>query len=81
MVTGKYLNQESVDDYWQEQKARREERALAERKAALRRTRNWALLVLADGCMIAMILNGLIDTRIGVVALAAVSAAIARGTK
>ena len=78
---GRYLDPESVDAYNRERDAQRKKRLEAERAEAGRRMSCWAGLVLLGGGLAAMILQGLIDQAIGVVALAVICAALGRGTK
>lgn len=78
---GRYLDPDSALDYRMEQEEKRRKRLEEERKAAGKRMVSWAGLILAGGGLIAMILNGLIDQRIGVICLAVVSASLGRGTK
>lgn len=78
---GKYLDQDSVEDYRREMEARRKKAMEAERADAGKRMSCWAGLVLIGGGLVAMILQGLIDTTIGVTVLAISCAALGRGTK
>ena len=78
---GRYLDLDSVDAYNRERDAQRKKRMEAERAEAGRRMSCWAGLVLLGGGLAAMILQGLIDQRIGVVALAVICAVLGRGTK
>lgn len=78
---GKYLDQDSVEDYRREMEARRKKAMEAERADAGKRMSCWAGLVLVGGGLVAMILQGLIDTTIGVTVLAISCAALGRGTK
>lgn len=78
---GKYLDPDSVEDYRREVEARRKKQMEAERADAGKRMSCWAGLVLIGGGLVAMILQGLIDTTIGVTALAIACAALGRGTK
>ena len=78
---GRYLDPESVDAYNRERDAQRKKRLEEERSQAGKRMSCWAGLVLAGGGLTAMILQGLIDQAIGVVALAVICAALGRGTK
>ena len=78
---GRYLDPESVDAYNRERDAQRKKRLEAERAEAGKRMSCWAGLVLLGGGLAAMILQGLIDQAIGVVALAVSCAALGRGTK
>lgn len=80
-MSAKYLDPKSAEQFRREAIERKEQRAEEEREAAWRRFVSWAGLILAGGGLIAMILNGLIDQRIGVICLAVVSAALGRGTK
>lgn len=77
---GKYLDAESREDLLREKRERAQARAEEQRRAAVRRGLHWLGLVAVSGGMIYMILNGLIDQRIGVVLLAALSAGFGRGT-
>ena len=78
---GRFLAPESVEEARREKLERQEERAAQRRREAVRRV--WFCLALAAsaGGLIYMILNGLIDTRIGVWLLAAAAAVCGRGTK
>ena len=78
---GRYLDPDSARDYRMEQEEKRRKRLEEERKAAGKRMVSWAGLILAGGGIAAMILESLIDLRIGVFVLAAVCAALGRGTK
>ena len=78
---GKYLDQDSVEDYRREMEARRKKAMEAERADAGKRMSCWAGLILVGGGLVAMILQGLIDTTIGVTVLAISCAALGRGTK
>ena len=78
---GKYLDPDSVEEYRREQEAKRKKQMEAERAEAGRRMSCWAGLILIGGGLVAMILQGLIDTTIGVTALAISCAALGRGTK
>ena len=78
---GKYLDQDSVEEYRREMEARRKKAMEAERADAGKRLSCWAGLVLVGGGLVAMILQGLIDTTIGVTVLAISCAALGRGTK
>ena len=78
---GRYLNEDSAEEYRREVEARRKKQLEADRAEAGRRMSCWAGLVLIGGGLVAMILQGLIDTTIGVIVLAVVSAALGRGTK
>lgn len=78
---GKYLDPDSVEDYRREQEAKRKKAMEAERVDAGKRMSCWAGLVLIGGGLVAMILQGLIDTTIGVTVLAIICAALGRGTK
>lgn len=75
---GLYLAPESIEE---NRRARAEEKAARKRRERLRRSFFWALTVLTDMALIAMILHGLIDQRIGLMGLAVAGAALARGTK
>lgn len=74
---GLYLSPESIE----ENRRMAEERAFRKQMERRRRIRFWALTVLADLALIAMILHGLIDQRIGLAVLALAGTALARGTK
>ena len=77
---GKYLNQQSVEDILREKRERAEERAEMLRRARFHRWM-WALaLVAGAGGLIHMVLNGLIDMKIGVWVLAVIGAVCGRGT-
>ena len=78
---GKYLDMGSVEEYRREQEAKRKKQMEAERAEAGKRLSCWAGLVLIGGGLVAMILHGLIDTTIGVTALAIACATLGRGTK
>lgn len=78
---GRYLNDDSVEEYRREVEARRKKQLEAERAEAGRRMSCWAGLILIGGGLVAMILQGLIDTTIGVAVLAVSCAALGRGTK
>ena len=78
---GKYLDMDSVEEYRREVEAKRKKAMEAERAEAGKRMSCWAGLVLIGGGLVAMILQGLIDTTIGVTALAIACAALGRGTK
>ena len=78
---GKYLDMESVEDYRREQDAKRKRQLEAERAEAGKRLSCWAGLILLGGGLAAMILQGLIDQRIGVAVLAIGCAVLGRGTK
>jgi len=78
---GKYLDMDSVEEYRREVEAKRKKAMEAERAEAGKRMSCWAGLVLVGGGLVAMILQGLIDTTIGVTALAIACAALGRGTK
>lgn len=78
---GRYLDMDSAEDYRREVEARRKKQLEAERAEAGRRMSCWAGLVLVGGGLVAMILQGLIDTTIGVAVLAVSCAALGRGTK
>ena len=77
---GKYLDQESVEEIQREKRERAEERAEMKRRAALNRAAYTVALVAGVGGMVYMILNQLIDLKIGVWLLAAVAAFCGRGT-
>lgn len=78
---GRYLNEDSAEEYRREVEARRKKQLEAERAEAGRRMSCWAGLVLVGGGLVAMILQGLIDTTIGVAVLAVSCAMLGRGTK
>lgn len=78
---GRYLDPDSVDAYNRERDAQRKKRLEEERAQAGKRMSCWAGLVLVGGGLVAMILQGLIDTTIGVAVLAVSCAALGRGTK
>ena len=78
---GKYLDMDSVEDYRREVEAKRKKAMEAERAIAGKRMSCWAGLILIGGGLVAMILQGLIDTTIGVTVLAIACAALGRGTK
>lgn len=78
---GKYLDPDSVEEYRREQEAKRKKQMEAERADAGKRMSCWAGLILIGGGLVAMILQGLIDTTIGVTVLAISCAALGRGTK
>lgn len=78
---GKYLDMDSVEEYRREVEAKRKKAMEAERADAGKRMSCWAGLVLVGGGLVAMILQGLIDTTIGVTVLAISCAALGRGTK
>lgn len=80
-IRGKYLDPDSVEEYRREMEARRKKAMEAERADAGKRLSCWAGLVLVGGGLVAMILQGLIDTTIGVTVLAISCAALGRGTK
>lgn len=77
---GKYLDMDSVEDYRREVEAKRKKQLEAERAEAGKRLSCWAGLILVGCGLIAMILQGLIDTTIGVTVLAISCAALGRGT-
>lgn len=81
MMEGKYLDEKSIENNRREAEARRKKAAEEERAEAGKRMSCWAGLILIGGGLVAMILQGLIDTTIGVTALAIVCAALGRGTK
>ena len=77
---GKYLNLQSVEDILREKRERAEERAEMQRRAKFHRWM-WGLALAAGaGGMIHMVLNGLIDMKIGVWLLAVLCAVCGRGT-
>lgn len=78
---GKYLDMDSVEEYRREVEAKRKKQMEAERAEAGKRMSCWAGLILVGGGLVAMILQGLIDTTIGVTVLAISCAALGRGTK
>lgn len=78
---GKYLDMDSVEEYRREVEAKRKKAMEEERANAGKRMSCWGGLVLVGGGLVAMILQGLIDTTIGVTALAIACAALGRGTK
>lgn len=80
-IRGKYLDQDSVEEYRREVEAKRKKAMEAERVDAGKRMSCWAGLVLVGGGLVAMILQGLIDTTIGVTVLAIACAVLGRGTK
>lgn len=75
---GRYLAPESIEENRRE---RREEKAAIRRLEQRRKAVYWLALVLCDMAVVAMILKGLIDQRIGLGVLAVAGAALARGTK
>lgn len=81
MVSGKYLDLESVEQYRAEAEERRKKVAEEAREAAWKRLTAWAGLILVGGGLVAMILQGLIDQTIGVTVLAVSCALLGRGTK
>lgn len=78
---GKYLDMDSVEDYRREVEAKRKKQMEAERAEAGKRLSCWAGLIAIGGGLVAMILQGLIDQRIGVTVLAVACATLGRGTK
>lgn len=78
---GRYLNENSVEEYRREVEARRKKAKEEERADAGKRMSCWAGLILIGGGLVAMILQGLIDTTIGVFVLAVACSALGRGTK
>lgn len=78
---GKYLDMDSVEDYRREVEAKRRKQMEIERAEAGKRLSCWAGLILLGGGLAAMILQGLIDQRIGVAVLAIGCAVLGRGTK
>lgn len=78
---GRYLNEDSAEEYRREVEARRKKQLEAERAEAGRRMSCWAGLILIGGGLVAMILQGMIDTTIGVTVLAIACAVLGRGTK
>lgn len=78
---GRYVKPDSVEEYRREVEARRKKQLEADRAEAGRRMSCWAGLVLIGGGLVAMILQGLIDTTIGVAVLAVACAVLGRGTK
>lgn len=81
MMEGKFLDEKSIENNRREAEARRKKAAEEERADAGRRMSCWAGLILIGGGLVAMILQGLIDTTIGVTVLAICCAALGRGTK
>ena len=75
---GAFLRQESVEENLRK---RREEKAAQKRAEARRKAAYWSALVLCDMALIAMILQNLIDQRIGMAVLAVAGCALARQTK
>lgn len=78
---GKYLDMDSVEDYRREVEVKRKRQMEAERAEAGKRLSCWGGLILIGGGLVAMILQGLIDTTIGVTVLAISCALLGRGTK
>jgi len=78
---GRYVKPDSVEEYRREVEARRKKQLEAERAEAGRRMSCWAGLILIGGGLVAMILQGMIDTTIGVTVLAIACAVLGRGTK
>lgn len=78
---GKYLDPRSAEEYRREAIERKEQREEEAREAAWRRMVSWAGLVAVGGGLAVMILQGLIDQRIGVICLAVACAALGRNTK
>ena len=77
---GKYLNLQSVEDILREKRERAEERAEMQRRAKFHRWM-WGLALAAVSFgMTHMVLNGLIDMKIGVWLLAVLCAVCGRGT-
>ena len=81
MMEGKFLDEKSMENNRREAEARRKKAMEEERADAGKRMSCWAGLVLIGGGLVAMILQGLIDTTIGVTVLAIACAALGRGTK
>ena len=81
MMEGKFLDEKSIENNRREAEARRKKAMEEERADAGKRISCWAGLVLIGGGLVAMILQGLIDTTIGVTVLAIACAALGRGTK
>jgi hypothetical protein len=81
MMEGKFLDEKSIENNRREAEARRKKAMEEERADAGKRMSCWAGLVLIGGGLVAMILQGLIDTTIGVTVLAIACAALGRGTK
>lgn len=81
MSAGKFLDPRSAEEIRREAMKRQEQRAEEERQAAWRRIASWAGLLLIGGGLTAMILQGMIDQRIGVICLAIACAALGRNTK
>ena len=81
MMEGKFLDEKSIENNRREAEAKRKKAMEEERADAGKRMSCWAGLVLIGGGLVAMILQGLIDTTIGVTVLAISCAALGRGTK
>ena len=81
MMEGKFLDEKSIENNRREAEARRKKAMEEERADAGKRMSCWAGLILIGGGLVAMILQGLIDTTIGVTVLAISCAALGRGTK
>lgn len=81
MMEGKFLDEKSIENNRREAEARRKKAMEEERADAGKRISCWAGLVLIGGGLVAMILQGLIDTTIGVTVLAIACTALGRGTK
>ena len=81
MMEGKFLDEKSIENNRREAEARRKKAMEEERADTGKRMSCWAGLVLIGGGLVAMILQGLIDTTIGVTVLAIACAALGRGTK
>jgi ferric-dicitrate binding protein FerR (iron transport regulator) len=77
---GAYLRAESVEENRIERSKRDEQRAMDKRRAMSRRAMYALALAAGAGGLIYMVLNSLIDMKIGVFLLAAVSAVCGRGT-
>ena len=80
-MEGKFLDEKSIENNRREAEARRKKAMEEERADAGKRMSCWVGLVLIGGGLVAMILQGLIDTTIGVTVLAIACAALGRGTK
>ena len=80
-MEGKYLDQESVEQYRHEVELRRKKQEEEARDAAWHRVMSWAGLLAVGGGLAIMILQGLIDQTIGIICLAVGCAALGRGTK
>lgn len=78
---GSYVNKKTVEEYEEAARAKAEKRHEAKRKATFERSVNWVLLIASVAGMVYMILNQLIDQKIGLFALAFASVCFGRGTK